>query len=86
MTDCGEKEGDVLQLLKDYGVFVSNFGGAMPLDETRVVDASYGPACMVLTGAGFRKGNVSGLLRSYRALVTALALLRREHFQEWGRS
>lgn len=84
MTELESKERDVLQLLRDYRPFVASFGGAMPLDETGVVDASYGPAGMVLMGAGFEKRDVPGLVRSYRALVTALALLRREHFQEWG--
>jgi hypothetical protein len=41
--------------LKDYRPFHSAFGGAMPLDETHVVDAAYGPTGVLLTGAGFRK-------------------------------
>lgn len=84
MAEFSAKERDVLQLLRDYRSFISNFGGAMPLEETGVVDASYGPAGVLLTGAGFRKGDVPGLLRSYRALAVALTFLRRDHFQEWG--
>jgi hypothetical protein len=62
------KHREVLQLLKDYRTFHTAFGGAMPLDETHVVDAAYGPAGMVASGAAFEERDVPGLRRSYEKL------------------
>jgi hypothetical protein len=75
---------DVLQLLKDYRTFATAFGGARPLDETYVSQASYGPAGLILAGAEFKAGDIASLEESYFYLNIALHLLRREHFQEWG--
>ena len=77
-------EGEILRLLKDWRAFWSAFGGAMPLDETGLVDASYGPAGLVLSGAAFEKRDIELLRKSYRKLTLALKMLRAEHFQEWG--
>ena len=71
-------------MLKDYRAFRTNFGGARPLDEQHVSGAAYGPAGMVLAGAGFKRSDVGMLTKSYRKLNAALHVLRREHFQEWG--
>jgi hypothetical protein len=74
----------VEQLLKDYRTYQTAFGGARPLDETYVSQASYGPAGLILAGAEFKAGDIAGLEESYFYLNIALHLLRREHFQEWG--
>jgi predicted secreted protein len=56
----------------------------MPLDETGVRDASYGPAGLVTTGAAFEKRDVPGLAESYRKLNADMRRLRREDFQLWA--
>jgi hypothetical protein len=71
-------------LLKDYRPFKSAFGGAMPLDETGVRDASYGPAGIVLTGVQFEKRDVELLAESYDTLDRALRELMRHDFQLWA--
>ncbi len=55
----------------------------MPLDETGVVDASYGPAGMVTTGAAFDERDVPGLRKSYDKLEHALTMLKQEDFRAW---
>lgn len=75
---------DVLRLLKDYRAFQTAFGGARPLDETHIQQASYGPAGLITTGAEFKPGDIQGLEESYRYLRAALMVLRAKHFQEWG--
>ncbi len=77
-------ESDILQLLKDYRSFHAAYGGAMPLDETYVSQATYGPGGLITTGVGFEKRDIEPLRKSYRTLNAALRILRREHFQEWG--
>lgn len=44
----------------------------MPLDETGVRDASYGPAGLITTGAAFEKRDVKRLAESYRKLKPAI--------------
>jgi hypothetical protein len=46
------KKREVLQLLRDYRAWHTPHGGAMPLDETGVADASYGPAGLIEAGQG----------------------------------
>lgn len=82
MTD-ESKERQVLQLLRDYRGFYSAFGGAMPLDDTYVKDASYGPAGMVVTGAEYDKFQREKLTETFAVLNVALRLLRRDHFPLW---
>ncbi len=84
MSDFSAKERDVLQLLKDYRAFVSPFGSAMPLDETHMVDAAYGPAGFVEAGAGYEERDVKLLAKSLRKLVLALKVLRGEDFDAWA--
>ncbi len=55
----------------------------MPLDETGVRDASYGPAGLITTGAGFKEGDIEDLRDSYRKLNAAIRRLRREHKPRW---
>ena len=75
------KQREVLQLLKDYRPWHSAFGGSMPLDETGVVDASYGPAGMVLAGAQFDDRDLKLLAQSYEDLENALTVLRADGHQ-----
>lgn len=77
------KKQAVLQLLRDYRAFHSPRGGAAPLDETGVVDASYGPGGITFTGSGFEPEDRRRLEESYRALNAALRLLRRDHMDLW---
>ncbi len=51
-------EKTILDLLKLYRTYHTAFGGAMPLDETHVVDAAYGPAGMIVAGAAFEERDV----------------------------
>lgn len=71
-------------MLKDYRAFHSAFGGAIPLDETGVRDASYGPAGLITTGAGFEKNDVPGLTKSYKKLDQALKILQEMDFLAWA--
>jgi hypothetical protein len=50
--------------------------GAMPLDETDVMDASYGPAGLIEAGQGFGEKHRARLAKTYRALGHALKLLK----------
>ena len=77
------KQREVLQLLKDYRPWHSAFGGAMPLDETHVVDAAYGPAGMVEAGQAFSKEDRPKLVKSYKKLGHALTMLKQEDFRAW---
>lgn len=56
----------------------------MPLDETGVRDASYGPAGLITTGSGFEKRDIEPLRDSFRKLNAALRILRRDHMQLWA--
>ncbi len=55
----------------------------MPLDETGVADASYGPAGLVREGAEYAQRDREALRRSIRLLRAALVLLRREDRRAW---
>lgn len=55
----------------------------MPLDETHVVDAAYGPAGMIASGAAFEERDVPGLKKSYEKLEHALTMLKAEDFRAW---
>lgn len=76
-------EADILQLLRDYRAFSTAFGGAAPLDETGVRDASYGPAGLITTGAGFEKRDIERLRDSYKKLDKALKILQEMDFLAW---
>lgn len=79
------KQDEVLGLLIDYAAFRAAFGGALPLDESHLHTASYGPAGYIETGTEFQEeGNVRLLLKSYGLLNVALRLLRRDHLELWG--
>lgn len=70
------KRREVLQLLKDYRTWHSAFGGSMPLDETGVVDASYGPAGIVMAGTQFEDRDRKLLAQSMADLENALTILK----------
>lgn len=79
------KQDEVLGLLIDYAAFRAAFGGALPLDESHLHTASYGPAGYIETGTEFyEEGNVKLLHKSYGLLNAALRLLRRDHLELWG--
>ena len=89
MTEFSAGERDVIQLLKNYRPFETAFGGAMPLDETHVAEAAYGPAGMVLAGAAFKDADLSArdiemLGRSLGRLRLALRVLRKKDFDAWA--
>lgn len=78
------KQNEVLGLLTDYAAFRAAFGGALPLDESHLQSASYGPAGYVPTGVEFHEeGSVPLLRKSYGLLNAALRLLRRDHMDLW---
>lgn len=81
--DIESKQRDVLRLLKDYRAFHSSGGGAMPLEDTHVSSASYGPAGLTRAGRDFEPKDRRRLAGSYRKLNAALRLLRRDHFELW---
>ncbi len=56
----------------------------MPLDETGVRDASYGPAGLITTGSGFEKCDIEPLRESYRKLDQALKILQEMDFLAWA--
>lgn len=62
----------VLRLLQDYRSFHTPYGGAMPVDETGVKDASYGAAGYVETGEAFTDKEREFLTPSYKHLDDAL--------------
>jgi hypothetical protein len=77
------KKREVLQLFKEYRTFWTPFGGAMPLDETGVVDATYGPAGYIEAGMNYSKGQRGPLAESYEDLEHAITLAKREYFTHW---
>lgn len=83
MLDWTPRERDVLALLRDLRPYETAFGGAMPLDDTHVAEASYGPAGMVFRGQQYRKEDIVLLGRSLDKLRLALRILRHEDFDAW---
>jgi hypothetical protein len=79
-----QKEREVLQLLKDIRSYESPFGGAMPLGESGVIDAAYGPAGLVESGQEFPKSDRAPLAASFKKLRLALRVLRAEDFDAWA--
>jgi hypothetical protein len=77
------KKREVQQLLKDYRAWHTRHGGAMPLDETGVADASYGPAGLIEAGQGFAKKHRTRLAKTYRDLDHALKLLKSADYDLW---
>jgi hypothetical protein len=77
------KKREVLQLLKDYRAWHTPHGGAMPLDETGVMDASYGPAGLIEARQGFEKEHRARLTKTYRDLDHALKLLKAVYHDLW---
>lgn len=74
------KQDEVLGLLIDYAAFRAAFGGALPLDESHLQSASYGPAGYIETGTEFHKeGNVALLKQSFGFLNIALKILYHKH-------
>ena len=76
-------------LLRDLRPFETAFGGAMPLDDTHVAEASYGPAGMVLAGSGFYGEGITDEDRrllgiSLGHLRSELWTLRKEDFDAWA--
>lgn len=70
---------DVLQLLKEYQAWKAAGGGARPLDEQHIVQAAYGPAGLILAGAGYSdytKDQRALLAKSYIALDYGLTILK----------
>jgi hypothetical protein len=55
----------------------------MPLDETGMVDASYGPAGMIAVGSEFAEVDRKLLGESIQKLELALTVLRGEDFEAW---
>ena len=55
----------------------------MPLDETGVADASYGPAGLIEAGQGFDKKHRTRLKKTYRDLDHALRLLKAADHDLW---
>lgn len=78
-----ERKNEILQLLRDYRVYWTPFGGAAALDETGVRDADYGPNGLVFTGAEFDREYRWLLRKSYHKLNVALNLLQRDHMKLW---
>lgn len=78
-----QKERDVEQLLKDYRAYWSPFGSARPLEDTGVVDAAYGPAGYIYTGALFDRQDRRLLAESYEALEHALTMLKIKENHLW---
>lgn len=78
-----ERKKEIIQLLRDYRVFETPFGGAAALDETGVRDADYGPNGLVFTGAEFDREYRWLLRKSYLKLNVALNLLQRDHMDLW---
>jgi hypothetical protein len=77
------KKREVLQLLKDYRAWHTPHGGAIPLDETGVADASYGPAGLIEAGQGFEKKHRARLRKTYEDLDHALKLLKAADHDLW---
>lgn len=55
----------------------------MPLEDTPVRSASYGPAGMTFAGQEFESGDRRRLAESYWKLNAALRILRRDHSELW---
>jgi hypothetical protein len=55
----------------------------MPLDESGVVDAAYGPAGMVREGAEYEKPDREGLKKTYEDLDDALEVLYEHDLRAW---
>lgn len=70
------KKREVLELLRGYRAFHTPFGGAMPLDETGVIDASYGPSGFVEEGQYHPNGERQRLKASYDLLKHAITLVK----------
>lgn len=58
--------------MQDYRSYHSPYGGAMPLEETGVKDASYGPAGLIEEGQAFSEKQRELLAPSYKYLDDAL--------------
>ncbi len=56
----------------------------MPLDDTGVIDASYGPAGLIWRGMEYGKSDRAALARSLARLRLALRVLRYEDFDAWA--
>lgn len=78
------RKREVLQLLRDWRAFHSPFGGAMPVDETGVVDAAFGPAGYIEEGREFDRKVVPYLRESFYLLRLGLKVLRGMDFEAWG--
>lgn len=70
-----QKRREVLQLLREYRAFWSPYGGAMPLDDTGVIDANYGAAGYIEAGQEYGRQKAL-LLESYAALENAITMLK----------
>lgn len=77
------KRREVLQLLRDYRTWHTPHGGAMPLDETGVIDAAYGPAGLIQAGQAFHKRDRYLLKQTYRNLDHALSILKVADHDLW---
>lgn len=70
------KVREIFTLLRDYRVFHTPFGSAMPVDETGVKDASYGPAGYIESGQAFSESERELLAESYTHLDRALLKMK----------
>lgn len=77
------KKREVLQLLRDYRPWHTPHGGAMPLDETGVIDAAYGPAGLIQAGQAFESKHRKLLRETYRDLDHALNILKAADHDLW---
>lgn len=77
------KRREILQLLKDYRPWHTPHGGAMPLDETGVIDAAYGPAGLIQTGQAFPRKDRRLLRETYEDLDHALNILKVADHDLW---
>lgn len=76
--DLEAKKRDVVQLLKDYRVWHTAFGGALAPEDSHVKSADYGPAGLIFTGAAFDKKDRHSLREDFKSLNVGLRLLRQE--------
>lgn len=77
------KRRQVLQLLRDYRPWHTPHGGAMPMDETGVIDAAYGPAGLIQAGQEFEEKHRKLLKRTYQDLDHALNILKVADHDLW---
>lgn len=77
------KKREVLQLLRDWRAWHTPHGGAMPLDETGLIDAAYGPAGLIQAGQVFEKRHRKLLRETYDYLDHALNILKTADHELW---